>query len=398
LITVDPSHAPPVGALTASAGLNDPYDQWVPWGAVVVVPQVALTETSNVEDVAVNAIKLTAYGSGDDHKDIKEIDLVLDVNGDGIVDTTKGDVPLGLYMGGYPSDDGQLTLKISGDSTFRIAKGATANLLVVYHLFPFTMFFKDYWLSVDGFMATGCDSHLQCAVSNSYALSHTLSIGFEFGSGFRLGVLKLLPDGIVVRRWHEDYGLAPSGSGGQLENLVITDCTTGFYVQEPDGSAGMRLLFEGDPPEGAAVGKRLLVEGVSYTDQFERVIAVSSAEVSTDGPQRVVAMPIRSVGGGDWHWDIITHAGQRGVAGGIGLNNIGLLVKTWGKYTKVDDTAFTLDDGSGTPLRCEVPSTVTLQEGWTYVVATGVSSMDMIDGQPTRVLRLRMQDDVQSIL
>ena len=73
------------------------------------------------------------------------------------------------------------------------------------------------------------------------------------------------------------------------------------------------------------------------------------------------------------------------------------LCRTWGKYTKVNDTTFALDDGSGAPLKCVVPSAVTLESDWTYVVATGVSSMDMIDGQPMRVLRLRIQDDVQAM-
>ena len=392
LITVDPYLAPTPGTLSANVGTWNPLDQSVNRGAPVVMAQIALEAFD--EDIAVNAIKLTAAGSGNDWWDISEINLVWDTNNDGVND--KGDVPLLIHLGGYQGNNGTLILKIPGDSTFKIAKNTTENLLVVYHISPLTLATHDYWFTLDDVMATGCTSHLQCTIYNGYTTSCKVTVkGIELGSPVRLSLAKIVCDGLLVRRWRD--WPSPRLCAEQLDDLVITDCTTGFYVQEIDGSAGMRLMFQNGPPSGAEAGKRILIDGVTFTAQIEKVIMVSSAQVTTGGPQRVVAMPIRSVGGGDWYWDIIMHTGQQGVVGGIGLNNIGLLVKTWGKYTKVNDTTFTLDDGSGNPLKCVVPSGVTLQTDWTYVVATGVSSIDVIDGQPIRVLRLRIQDDVQAM-
>ena len=88
-------------------------------GAPVVMAQIALEAFD--EDIAVNAIKLTAAGSGNDSWDISEIDLVWDTNNDGVDDA--GDVPLLIHLGGYQGNNGTLILKIPGDSTFKIAAG-----------------------------------------------------------------------------------------------------------------------------------------------------------------------------------------------------------------------------------------------------------------------------------
>jgi len=43
-----------------------------------------------------------------------------------------------------------------------------------------------------------------------------------------------------------------------------------------------------------------------------------------------IGTPLKYLGGASYHYDQDTGAGQIGVADGIGLNNIGLLVKAWG--------------------------------------------------------------------
>ena len=57
-----------------------------------------------------------------------------------------------------------------------------------------------------------------------------------------------------------------------------------------------------------------------------------------------LGMNNRSLGGGAFGL-------QAGVSGGVGLNNIGLLVKAWGRVTEVDPVSppawFKIDDGSG---------------------------------------------------
>ena len=82
--------------------------------------------------------------------------------------------------------------------------------------------------------------------------------------------------------------------------------------------------------------------------------------------------------------------GQSGVSGGKGLNNIGLLVKTWGTITAVDSSAspqwFQIDDGSRV-----CPTVAYPPYGYAagdYVCITGISSCEVDTGGNTdRVLR-----------
>ena len=58
-----------------------------------------------------------------------------------------------------------------------------------------------------------------------------------------------------------------------------------------------------------------------------------------------------ALGGANWCYNSGTGAGQQGVAGGVGLNNIGLLIRTYGKVTYVDSSTdhkwFYIDYGTG---------------------------------------------------
>jgi len=90
-------------------------------------------------------------------------------------------------------------------------------------------------------------------------------------------------------------------------------------------------------------------------------------------------------------------AGQRGVAGRVGLNNIGMLVKIWGRFIYVDSSSFLLDDGGGTPVKCIVPPDVMLDPAWQYVGVTGISSCYK-EGQDTHpLIRVRRQEDIVAL-
>ncbi len=112
--------------------------------------------------------------------------------------------------------------------------------------------------------------------------------------------------------------------------------------------------------------------GHVYTDaNGERYIAFSSYYSKTAYKAvRPVAVP--SVGGGDWHFEPATGAGQRGVTGGSGLNTVGLYVKTWGKLTTINSTTFTLTDSAGRDVRCTVTGSLTWDAAWQWVTVTGV--------------------------
>ncbi len=62
-----------------------------------------------------------------------------------------------------------------------------------------------------------------------------------------------------------------------------------------------------------------------------------------------LAVNNRAVGGTDFYYDQSTGEGQQGVTDGYGLNNIGLLIKTFGvvTYVNTQQKFMYIDDGSG---------------------------------------------------
>jgi len=127
---------------------------------------------------------------------------------------------------------------------------------------------------------------------------------------------------------------------------------------------------------------------------------------------RPVGMCLRNLGGRDFAVDPkVPTSGQVGVAGGAGLNNIGLLVKTWGKVTFVDTTNkfFYIDDGYGrldgsghTGIRCSygylAGVTITPPAQNAYVSVIGVISTVVIDTKVQPNIRPRRQTDIDDSL
>lgn len=138
----------------------------------------------------------------------------------------------------------------------------------------------------------------------------------------------------------------PDGSAGDLYGVVVSHATHSYlYVQERDGSCGIRVNASGD---GFVRGDIVNLSGVIWTDYwYERYLQPSSIQRANRTVVPPVSLPTRAVGGGDWFYNRIARSGQRGVSGGRGLNNIGLLVKVAGRVTAVAGPSFFLDDGSG---------------------------------------------------
>ncbi|MDO8586325.1 MAG: sugar-binding protein [Armatimonadota bacterium] len=143
-----------------------------------------------------------------------------------------------------------------------------------------------------------------------------------------------------------------------LTDKVVTTSqiapTDGFYVQDRYAPAGILTL---PPPSSAPRVERLFragdvvnVAGITATNGAE--VCILANLVSATGQTTTVA-PVgisnRFIGGGPF-------GKQPGVLDAVdpprysaGVNNVGLLVKTWGKVTFIESTApgfFYLDDGS----------------------------------------------------
>jgi len=114
-----------------------------------------------------------------------------------------------------------------------------------------------------------------------------------------------------------------------------------FYVQEPNGSAGIRVV---PPPAGtpAVLQPRDIVDVTGMLALEGAELCVQAQTVTLrDGlaAVRVVGLANRSVGGG-------TFGSQPGIEGAAGLNNVGLMVKLWGRVTSVSPGVCVIRDGS----------------------------------------------------
>jgi hypothetical protein len=106
-------------------------------------------------------------------------------------------------------------------------------------------------------------------------------------------------------------------------------------------------------------------------------------------------MPNRTLGGADLNYNATTGAGQQGITDGVGLNNIGLLLKTTGCVCSHSTSSFEITDGSPQPITVITPSGMDpLESG--YVGVTGVCSRQSDgNGGYKPVLLVRSTDDIQ---
>ena len=190
---------------------------------------------------------------------------------------------------------------------------------------------------------------------------------------------KLVPDDGIIR----------------MGDAIVTAAFPGYmYVQPASRLWGIRI---NQTLYSYVVGNTLVVAGPIKTDlDFERYIEASSTTISGNASCAPIGLPIKSLGGASYHYDQNTGVGQIGVKDGIGLNNIGLLVKTWGHVTDVDPAGawFVIDDGSGQPTKCIMPDGATADPDWQFATVTGISSCEFSSNDVNRVIRVRTLDDI----
>jgi hypothetical protein len=183
-----------------------------------------------------------------------------------------------------------------------------------------------------------------------------------------------------------DAKLTVDGRPVTINGIVTASFEDCFYVETEDRTKGIRV----EPGCVVLPDSRVLIDGrMGTTSDFERV--VYGTIVGGNGTLALAPLGLTNklLGGGDWMYDASDGTGQRGVYGGVGLNNIGLLVRISGKPTPLNETDFLLDDGSG-PVLCRLPSGIYYDKCWGFVVVTGISSC-YYDGMIVRIL-LRVRD------
>lgn len=218
----------------------------------------------------------------------------------------------------------------------------------------------------------------------------------------------------------EAKALADGGAQVSVSNSIVTALGSDyFYIQSQDYLNGIRVQ---KTAHGQAIDRKVDVWGVLGTNQHsERYIAADTVINNGTGSVSAVILNNKSLGGGNLLFNELNRIGQRGVTGGLGANNIGLLAGSCGRctlnlanpdaggdynglyYLFIDDGSgitnyYKANDGSyqqvsGVKVEVNDPS-ITFGS---YVIARGISSIELVNGryQPRLLPRPGMNDIIK---
>ncbi len=173
-----------------------------------------------------------------------------------------------------------------------------------------------------------------------------------------------------------------AGSRVAVLGKVVTATGNGFfYLEEPDRSSGIRVASNAQ----VQVGQTASISGLVGYAGLEMQINATAVNIGgfTTVPEPF-SLSIKNLGGGKF-------GNQYGVHGGVGLNNIGLLVRVFGKVTATGPNYLILNDGSGYEAKIFTPYGNVAGKGW-YISATGVSTFD----GSNRAVYTRTASDIQA--
>lgn len=169
-----------------------------------------------------------------------------------------------------------------------------------------------------------------------------------------------------------------------------------FYIEDESRVAGMAVDKTGGTGDlGVVKDDRVTLTGTLATVDGERVLQqIDISNINAGTALAPLAMVNRALGGAASGY-------TPGVDGGVGANNVGLLVTVWGKINSVGPGFFYVDDGSGVTGSGGsgvkvVTGGLSLPMGVNYIVVTGFSSVENVGGTYYRVIRPRSASDIVS--
>lgn len=190
-----------------------------------------------------------------------------------------------------------------------------------------------------------------------------ISIAAETASDCAGNLAEAAGPSAVVTVYLSPAGPLPTiaeGKGGgdgfrvQLDAAIVSAAWDNvFYVEADDKSLGIRVA---KTSHGLTAGMKADIVGTMQTNSdgeryIEATTAVQSDPPNSTGSVAPLALNNKSLGGGDFNyvpgttWPA-TVSGQKGVAEGCGLNQMGLLVTTTGRVVGVGSDYVCIDDGS----------------------------------------------------
>jgi len=191
---------------------------------------------------------------------------------------------------------------------------------------------------------------------------------------------------LTIKDARQQVDATPIRLGGQVITAKFSDA---FYIEDSARIAGMRVASTASLAVGDKVDIYGTVQPTPDPNRERQIVPFSVLKVSSGntvpGP---LGMNLRTMGGGP-------NGLVPGIAGASGLNNIGLLVRVFGKTSDKNAGAseFYLDDGSGFKVRVHAPG-LTLPSNGIRGVVTGISGAYAPIGTNLRVLRAKAWQQV----
>lgn len=248
-------------------------------------------------------------------------------------------------------------------------------------------------------LATGVESPLiVCPGDQQFPRVHGDKVAFQCGScgsGGTCGVYITIIGAPSYQDLSRVSAARPvaDGTAVQLTGKVVTRSFGGiFYVQEDDRSAGIRVVW----PASITPGTIVNVKGRMATKDGEREIeAVLVEEEVTGTVPRPLFVTHRDMGGEPSWAEALPWIG-----GGVGAENVGLLIATAGRVESVGSDYFYLTDGSldgqtgdALPVKVLCGSLAKPVEDQ-MVLVTGISSASPFGAQAERAVRVQYQSDI----
>jgi len=320
-------------------------------------------------------------------------------NGDGV---GNGSVDLGPYIydatppfAPAVSDDGKYTGSTSQlHASWAGAEDPESAIVKYYYAIgtdPGSTEIAD-WTETTSTSVTRSGLSLDVGSTYYFSVKAENGVGLVGGIGMSDGIMVVQTvDSIVeAKALDNETLLALDG------NIVSANFADHFYIQDSDRLSGIRVDAS-SPEEGRAVS----VAGKLDTVGGERVLTEASVfPGDLPGAPRPLLMQNRTLGGGD------LNDKARGVTGGLGINNIGLLVRATGRVTHADVGFCYIDDGSGIQdgamydgstyagVKLDTTKLTILPAQDQYVLVIGISGVEMVNADFIRVLKPRRDADI----